>query len=171
MLLTHHPRDTATPPTLTWNTAVEGTETGTPLFHNPHHHRTGDPAESQSSAPVIVHVVPDPFVHDIAPCPAVGPVVAPATAALNKMLAAEDPVPVITLPGVPADGAFDVRCMNIGGTGAFVPVHVTVPRLTFSRYVAADPARFVIVAPSSGSCVQGQGWRDDYDWFIHWRAS
>jgi len=81
--------DTAHPPTLIWNWADAGTLIGTPEFHSPHHHRTGVPAESQISAPVIVHVVPDPFVHEIAPCALVGPVVAPPDAALNRIDAAE----------------------------------------------------------------------------------
>ena len=107
--------------------------TATPEFHNPHHHRTGLPAESQISAPVIVHNPPELFVHEIAPSADVGPVVAPPDDALNRIDAALYPVPVIADPAVEAVGAFDVRCRNIGGTGAPVPVHVTVPSDTSSR--------------------------------------
>ena len=54
---------TLIPPDATENEFPLATEMGAPV-QEPNSHRTGDPASSHSSIPLIVHGDPDPFVHD-----------------------------------------------------------------------------------------------------------
>ena len=113
------------PPTLTWNTLDADTEIGSPV-HDPNHHRTGLPAESQISTPTIDHVPPDPFVH----CSAdpVGPDVAPPDAEANVIDSGADPVPLSAVPAVVFVGTVVVRWHTIGVVGA---VSDDTPRVTF----------------------------------------
>ena len=54
---------TLIPPDATENEFPLATEIGAPV-HTPNSHRTGVPARSHNSIPLIVHPDPDPFVHD-----------------------------------------------------------------------------------------------------------
>jgi hypothetical protein len=112
------------PATFTWNTLEAETEIGWPV-HDPNHHRTGEPAESQISTPTIDHVDPDPFVHDSVD---VGPVDWPADAEPNVIDSGVDPVPLSAVPADVFVGAVVVRWHTIGVVGA---VSADTPSVTF----------------------------------------
>ena len=148
------------PPTFTWKVADGDTVMGSPA-HVPNHHRTGDPAVSQISAPTIDQFDPLPFVHEITD---VGPVACPDDAELNVIDATEDPVPLRGVPALVAVGAVVVRFSVIGGDGAPVPVHVVVPSVTFSSLFAC--AWTIAEIATTPKCRVQDEWRRDNDFRV-----
>lgn len=86
------------------------TDTGWPV-HVPHKCRSGDPAVSQTSSPTMLHVDPEPFVHDTDP----ELDVAPPLAAFHVIV---DPPAVYPVPV--SSVMFDVA------VGAVVPSRIFV---------------------------------------------